>query len=181
MVRVEQRSWTADAGWRASPADGEPGGFPAELALLFGSGAALRDASLVGDVRRRYPGARLLGCSTAGEIHGTQVLDDSLCVTAVHLEGTTVQGAKATLADPKDSYEAGRRLVAELPKEGLVHVFVLSDGHVVNGSALVAGLAAGLPPLVRVTGGLAGDGERFGETVVLWDEPGAGAIAALGF
>ena len=69
-----------------------------------------------------------------------------------------------------DGYDAGAYLAAALPSEGLAHVFVLSDGHHVNGTRLVAGLTAGLPAGVRITGGLAGDGERFGETLVLWDQ-----------
>jgi len=46
-------------------------------------------------------------------------------------------------------------------------VFVLSDGLCVNGTPLVAGLTAGLPRGVAITGGLAGDGSRFARTWVL--------------
>jgi hypothetical protein len=46
-------------------------------------------------------------------------------------------------------------------------VLVLSDGLHVNGSALVAGLTAGLPPTVSITGGLAADGDRFKTTLVI--------------
>jgi hypothetical protein len=64
----------------------------------------------------------------------------------------------------------------------LVHVFVLSDGLHVNGSELVAGLVSHLPPQVAVTGGLSGDGARFGETLVLADRaPCENVVAALGF
>ena len=44
-----------------------------------------------------------------------------------------------------DSYEAGRRLALDLPDEGLVHVLVIADGTLVNGSALVRGLNDHLP------------------------------------
>jgi hypothetical protein len=51
----------------------------------------------------------------------------------------------------------------------------------VNGSDLVKGLISHLPPQVSLTGGLSGDGERFKETLVLWDDPPErDAIAALG-
>src|SRR4030095_14484500 len=46
-------------------------------------------------------------------------------------------------------------------------VFVLCDGLNVNGSRLVAGLNHTLPENVVVTGGLAGDGQRFASTWVL--------------
>src|SRR6185436_19463373 len=61
------------------------------------------------------------------------------------------------------------------------HVLVLSDGLKVNGSELVRGLTKSLPTDITVTGGLAGDGARFGETLVFLDgAPETGTIAALG-
>jgi hypothetical protein len=133
------------------------------------------------DVRKAYPQAHLLGCSTAGEICGTRVLDDSLVVTAVHFERTQVKGTSTTIAGKEDSFAAGERLAATIEKDGLVHVLVLSDGLTINGSELVEGLLAGLPAGVTVTGGLSGDGERFRETLVVWDEaPRSNLIAVLG-
>ena len=70
-----------------------------------------------------------------------------------------------------DSHRVGSRLARSLPGEGLAHLFVLSDGLNVNGSALVKGLTKELPPHVNVTGGLSGDGDRFGETFVMCDGP----------
>jgi hypothetical protein len=70
-------------------------------------------------------------------------------------------------------------LIAELNAPDLRHVFVLSDGLQINGSELAQGLnQAGIP----VTGGLAGDGTRFGKTWVMANAPAqSGRIAALGF
>ena len=64
----------------------------------------------------------------------------------------------------------------------MTHVFVCSDGTKVNGSELVRGMLRHLPADVVVTGGLAGDGERFEQTLVFADgQPAVGRIAALGF
>ncbi len=61
-------------------------------------------------------------------------------------------------------------------------MLVLSDGHYVNGSRLVSGLNAVLPDSVVVTGGLAGDGDRFERTWVLKDgRPHSGLVSAVGF
>ena len=128
-----------------------------------------------------YTVSNLLGCSTAGEIYGTQVSDGGLVVTAVQFEHSEIRGAQLTLDQTNNSKEAGERLAEAIPKEGLVHVFVLSDGLKVNGSELVAGLVAHLPPEVTVTGGLSGDGERFAETMVVWNDcPAANSVAILG-
>jgi hypothetical protein len=177
-MRIEQSCWTAGDGWRAEAAKGNAAGDCA-LVLAFGSREALATPGLLDDLRRRHPGARLVGCSTAGEIRGTEVHDDSLVATALAFDASSVRGACVRLERP-DGFEAGSRLAAELPFEGLRHVFVLADGHAVNGTALLAGLASRLPASVSVTGGLAADGERFGETVVLWDEPLVGGVVAVG-
>jgi hypothetical protein len=61
-------------------------------------------------------------------------------------------------------------------------VFVLSDGLNVNGSALVAGLCGVIGADIPLTGGLAGDGAEFRETIVGADcAPRPHTIAAIGF
>jgi len=156
-------------------------GSAAQLVLLFGSPACLRQTAWQEDIARAYPKAHQLGCSTAGEIYGTEVSDETLVATAVAFEHTRLQGASLTLDEVSDSYQAGERLADSLPQESLVHVLVIADGQNVNGSALVAGLTQHLPAGVTLTGGLAGDGDRFQETLVLWDAPPASnTIAVLG-
>ena len=61
--------------------------------------------------------------------------------------------------------------------------FVLSDGQGINGSDLAAGLKHNLPNNVCITGGLAGDGANFQETLVLFDNcpPEKDIVVALGF
>ncbi|MBI3765094.1 MAG: FIST C-terminal domain-containing protein [Ignavibacteriales bacterium] len=153
----------------------------AQLVLVFGATPILKDRLHYDYLRKIYPNAHLLGCSTAGEICGTEVTDDSLVVTAIQFEHTRVHGARIKINEVKDSHEAGMRLAKSINKEGLVHVFVLSDGLGVNGSELVKGLTSQLPPEVTVTGGLSGDGDRFSETLVLWDEkPEKDVVAIIG-
>jgi hypothetical protein len=154
---------------------------PVHLVLAFGATSLLRDHEHIKRLGSVYPGAHIFGCSTAGEICGTRVLDESLVVTAVHFESTRLHGAKIKLNTVKNSREAGERLAQHLKPEGLAHVLVLSDGLKVNGSDLVKGLTACLPKDVTVTGGLSGDGARFHETLVAWDGPAeSDTVAVLG-
>jgi hypothetical protein len=176
---IEQTSWTSQAGWRPAP----PArlGDTAQLVLLFGSRAVLLAQEQIDAVRRAYPLAILLGCSTAGEIYDTQVLDDSLTVTAIHFESSQVRGAAIPIAQAADSFSAGLRLAEALDQPGLVHVFVLSEGLQINGSDLVDGLTQHLPTHVTVTGGLSADSSNFAETLVVWNgQPRSGTIAAVG-
>ncbi|MBM3299977.1 MAG: FIST C-terminal domain-containing protein [Deltaproteobacteria bacterium] len=179
-MKIEQRNWTEADHWMLQAGRALEG--PAHLVLMFGATAVLRDRKRIDDVRVRYPGAHILGCSTAGEICGTQVCDHSLVTTAVKFEDTQIKGAQVSLAEAGDSFNAGQFLGKALDSEGLVHVLVLSDGLGVNGSHLVRGLTKHLPDKVTVTGGLAGDGERFKETLVMWDDAiKEDMVAAAGF
>ncbi|HEX7180586.1 MAG TPA: FIST N-terminal domain-containing protein [Thermoanaerobaculia bacterium] len=179
-MKIEQFRWLAGQWEPRAPGGGLRDA--AQLVLIFGGLGLLRDPGLREEIRVAYPRAHCFGCSTAGDIFGTQVSDDSLVVTAVHFERTRVHGSRTRIAGPEDSFAAGERLARSLEKDGLVHVFVLSDGLNVNGSALVKGLASQLPSDVTVTGGLSADGARFRETLVIWgDAPEEPSIAALGF
>lgn len=176
-MQTEQRIWTAADGW--SPKHNRLK--DAQLVLVFGAKGRLADPARLADVRQAYPDAHVVGGSTAGEIAGTHVLDGSVVTTAVHFERTALQVASIDLARGEGSQRAGERLAGQLPTNGLVHVFVVSDGQHVNGSDLVRGMANVLPPGVAVTGGLAGDGSDFRSTLTVSDA-GAheGRLTALG-
>ncbi len=178
-MQIEQTRWRQARGWEPEL----PGqlGTEAQLVLLFGSPACLKQTAWQDEIKRAYPKAHRLGCSTAGEIYGTEVTDETLVATAIAFEQTRLHGVSLKLSDVSDSYRAGEQLASSLPHESLVHVLVISDGQNVNGSQLVAGLTQNLPAGVTLTGGLAGDGDRFQETLVLWDAPPTpNTIAVLG-
>lgn len=185
-MRVEHTLTSAEGTSEAQRTGGPVGG-DAALVLAFGAPERIQDGRWLRDVRTRHPRAVVCGCSTAGEVSGTRVLDGSLTTTAVAFEGTRVRGARTTLRHPEDSRDAGRRLAGTLDDDGLVHVFVLSDGLHVNGSELVEGFRERLPAGVGVTGGLAADGDRFRRTFVVLDAPDDPepaheyAVAAVGF
>ncbi len=178
-MKIEQGSWTAAGGW--SPATGSLGG-EANLVLVFGGTSLLAKGGALAELRGRYPKAKLLGCSTSGEIRDVEVTDDSIVATAVHFEHTSIVGHRATIDDPGKSRAIGKELAGKLSHDGLRHVFVLSDGLKVNGSELVTGIVEALPSSVTVTGGLSGDGARFETTLVFYDgDPTPGTIALVGF
>jgi hypothetical protein len=122
------------------------------------------------DVHRpQFGDAHWLGCTTAGEISGQGVSDDSCAITAVRFDHAQVQAASTRLGGMEDSFAAGQRLAHALPQTDLRCVVVLGQGVNINGSALIAGLTQVLSPGVLLTGGLAGDGANFKQTCVLHD------------
>jgi hypothetical protein len=175
---IEQVRWTQAAGWEPH-APGRMRPAP-QFVLVFAARDVLESVPPLEDVRRAYPAARILGCSTGGEICDTRVTNETLVATAVHFEHARVEGALVPIGS--DSREAGRRLAAVLPPEGLRHAFVLVDGLAIDGTEFAHGLRAGLPAQVAVTGGLAGDGSRSQRATVVWGgEPGPGTAAIVGF
>ncbi len=178
-MELRQTLWTSAEGWApALPKSDDQ----SQYVMVFGSTHLLQNRNLLGEIRKSHPKALLLGCSTAGEIEGTRVLDDSLVVTAAKFSFTELRQVSTNIIGPQDSHQAGARLANALSKDGLVHVFALSDGLRINGSELVKGLTANLPESVQVTGGLAADADRFQRTLVLHgDEPHEGTVAAVGF
>ncbi|HEY8995247.1 MAG TPA: FIST N-terminal domain-containing protein [Lacunisphaera sp.] len=188
-MKTEQRKWTEARGWTPAAAGLIAKSCP--LILVFGDTRVLRKKDLIAALRHDYPVAHIFGCSTAGEIFGTVVSDDSLVVTAVQFERTPFLSVQVDLQRIPDGFEAGAEIARKLPpsirdsatgaEEKLAHVLVLCDGLKVNGTDFVAGLVSQLPEGVTPTGGLAGDGARFGETLVFRDDvPERDSIAALG-
>ena len=160
-MNIEQFLWTQQKGWQ--PALEKASLKDAQLILIFGSTAVLKLKKDFDVIRRAYPGASFVGCSTAGEICGTQVTDDSLVVTVVQFKKTTLKAVTLNINQAQDSYRIGEELAAKFPTENLVHVFVLSEGLNINGSELVKGITSVLPQKVAATGGLSGDGSNFKE------------------
>ncbi len=178
-MQIEQTLFTTSQGW--SRLTQTSLGDEAQLVLLFGETSLIKDIKRIGELRFNYPNARIFGCSTAGEIVDAQVKESCLVATAIHFDATRFEIVNETIHDIQQSEQVGHTLAAKLAREGLVHVFVLSDGLNVNGSALIKGLHDKLPSGVTVTGGLSADMDRFSETLVLCDgEPASHVVGLLG-
>jgi hypothetical protein len=151
------------------------------LVLAFGASKFAAQTEPWQSLRSTYPASQILGCSTSGEILGSKVTDATVSVAVARFDHARLASASAPVDSADDSFRAGADLARRLMEPTLRGLIVLSDGLRVNGSALVRGLNAHLPPSVIVTGGLAGDGDRFQNTWVLdRGQPRAGLVAALG-
>jgi hypothetical protein len=180
-VQIEQFHWSSAAGWQ--PRSPGASHHDTHLVLAFGSRPLLQTSAVLGEIRQAYPKAFVTGCSTAGEICGEHVFDDTVVVTAFRFEKSTCAGVSVTLSEAGTSDAAGALLASRLPHhDQLRHVVVFSDGLQVNGTDLVRGLGRVLPSSATVTGGLSADGPHFTSTCVVVDGvPETGAIVAVGF
>jgi hypothetical protein len=177
-MQVETVTYRAASGW-----SGElpPLNSDSTLLLAFGAPAFFDEPEVWKELVHVYPDAVIAGCSTAGEIEGAEVSDDSVVLAVVRFDHSSVRGVHVGIGSAADSLQAGRQLGHDLLRPDLSAVIVLSEGLGVNGTDLVRGLNEVLGPDVIVTGGLAGDGDRFESTWVLVDGvPRAKAIVAVG-
>ncbi|MEY4744988.1 MAG: hypothetical protein RL272_933 [Candidatus Parcubacteria bacterium] len=179
-MRIQQKKWTKENGWQAVPGGKKPK--KAQLTLVFGGRALLEKPETFEDVRKQSAGDVIM-CSTAGEIMDGEVSDGTLALTEIEFEKSKIEVRETDIRGADDSRAAGERLSKELPKDGLVHAMVFSDGLMVNGTELVGGLLSNLAALdVSVTGGLVGDGPDFKKTLVgLNSAPASGKVVLVGF
>lgn len=168
--------WTNKSGWTLP--DAAP-----QLVLYFGATSLLdAGAPAVRELAAKFPGAVVCGCSTAGEILGSRVFDESIVAAIVQFQSTQVRAVAESTAGNADSRRVGRCAAEKLTTPDLRHVLILSDGLSVNGTALVAGFREILAPDVAITGGLAGDGSRFQKTLVgIGHEVKPDQVVAIGF
>ena len=176
----EQFHWLPDSGW--NPPLASKVAQTAQIVFLFGSFEIVSSPEWLGHVRRTFPQAHIVGCTTGGEIHGVRVSDDTAVVTAVYLRKSSIQTTLVRVEGEEASYRAGKQLIEQLDPVGLRHVFIVSDGLLVNGSDLLAGVNEALPTGVSASGGFAGDGHRFERAWVWCDTaPAQSTAVAIGF
>jgi hypothetical protein len=167
---------------RLSAADLEPlQSLNPQLVLVFASLGAMRSGIAMDDLQAALPGAQWMGCSTAGEISGQGVADNSIVVTGIRFDSPDFRVASEPIRGMADSRGAGERLGLQLVAPGLRYVIVLGQGADINGSALVDGLQASVGATVVISGGLAGDAGNFSGSLVLGpDGIRSDAVVALG-
>lgn len=152
-----------------------------QVGLIFGPAALVKKA--LPGLRSTFANVAFMGCSTADEIYGLDVHTNSLVLTLIRFEKTPVRVISMPVSDGQ-SLTVGENIASELLAKDLRHVLVFSDGLHTNGSDLVRGLRLGLPGHVTISGGLAGDGDRFSQTYVyhndVSDSPRAVALGLYG-
>lgn len=176
-MRAEQLTWSGESGWVGSGA--APG--QADLVIYFGTRQSLGCGTRYQELKSMFPDAHIMGCSTGGQIHNDDVTDD-IAALAVKFDNTKIRLATQTIAGAQDSKICGQAIGRSLGALDLAGMFVLCDGMNVNGSALVAGITDVIGHGIPVTGGMAGDGADFKQTIVGGDsEPVSNFVAAVGF
>ncbi len=177
-MKTEQTIWTAESLWNNQ----QPQLHDAQLVLCFIGIDLKNQEDLYDSLKGHYPKADIIFCSTAGEIAGDQILDNSAVCTAIQLEKTKIKIHRQTIRHTDDSFECGQHLANAMLADDLKSILILSEGTISNGDFLIQGVNSVVPHNVLVTGGLAGDSGRFTQTYVGVNEVAQpGVIASIGF
>ncbi len=181
-MRVRQEIYSGDTGWETSDSEKNFENQRCNLVLAFGAKNLVNSKEIFKELQNKYPNAQVVVCSTAGEIAGLNVQDNTIVSTAIIFEKTRVETIVVNIEEFESSFDAGKLLAEKLKSESLKHVLIISDGQLVNGSELVKGTNTVLTPDIPVTGGLAGDGNEFLGTIVgLNEDMREGNIVGIGF
>ncbi len=174
-MKISQLRWIPSTGWETPPLAARE----SQLVLAFSDSNYFRQAACYEALRSMFPVAHIVGCSSAGNVHGIKISDDDIVVTAIRFDKGRIRLVQTQTASEQNLQTTADQLMRELSAPDLQHAFALSDGLTVNGSDFASGLnLAGIP----ITGGLAGDGTRFSSTWVMADAPAAqNQIAVIGF
>ena len=180
---IQQQHWTPSNGWQIIQGEKSIDQNQFDLILAFGERDLLEeDLTSIQELRTLYPHACLITCSSSGEILRNTIYDHTITATAIAFESTKFKVFSLNIKDFDESVEVGKALASMIPSEGLGHIFVLSDGIMVNGSTLVQGLDQSFHGKVPITGGLAGDSLRFERTLLgIDDDIREGNVVAIAF
>lgn len=153
----------------------------ANWVLAFGERIVLETTKSFDYLKNLYPNADIVINSTSGEIYNDSVHDDSIVVTAIQFEKTSIKSFEIDISSHYESGIAGEKIAEALVGDDLRTIFIISDGGRVNGSELIASLNKKTSEEILISGGLAGDAARFEKTLVgLNHEPKEGKIVAVG-
>ncbi len=153
------------------------------LVLVFGNRHLLENENIYEEISTFFPGGHIVFGTTAGEILGYEVHDNIVALTAIEFENSSFLVRTKNMADFDNNGEAlGASLILDFPKEGLRYLFLVAEGSIVNGSALIKGIEQNKETTVGLSGGMCGDDDRFEITMASYNEnPIAGEIVGIGF
>ena len=152
------------------------------LVLIFGASEFFDNDQAIQDLIKHYPSSHILGCSTAGEIHNQDILDNSLTVSVTRFDHTSMKHLSVPISTPEEVEKAISEIANQLATPDLQGIFMLGSGLDVNFASIVREIQKSLGQDIPITGGVSGDGSRFERTWVLHDgKPTENMLTLVGF
>jgi hypothetical protein len=153
-----------------------------QLVLVMGDKSLISNPDILHEIKSRFSNALIPVISTAGEIFNNQSHENALVAIALYFEHTPLKVAEENIRNYTDSISLGKSIAQSLPMESLQYIMILSCGSLVNGEDLIRGITSITGNDILITGGMAGDGDRFKKTMLgCSSEPEEGNVILIGF
>lgn len=177
-MKKAQYRWSKDTGWSlesGSALDHED----IQLVVVFASPQCIHGPGL-GELHDRFPNARIVGGSSAGNILGPHSTDDDMVATAIHFDHSRIEVRMVEMDASRDIFNDVSEMARSLLQDDLRLIMTLSDGLNINGSRLAE--AVSVSDTIPVVGGLMGDNGDFKQTYVILDgKIHSDAVILIGF
>ncbi len=182
MIKLEQLLWNTVGYWSPLPTLSSFNTDEANLVMYFGDVKVLDNDEVFSQLKKRYPNAHIVGCSGAGEILNSEILDEAAVAVALTFENTTIKVSSTSYSTESNVFELGQELANKLAAPNLQTAMAFCDGINIDGHGLVDGLKSVLGDAIPIFGGLASDGFKVGHTLVGVDEPPSpNKLSCVGF
>ncbi len=152
-----------------------------QLVLVYADRKVLEQNEVLTELHHQFPEAKIIACSTAGEIHQRNTSENAAVCLAISFDKTKISVQQDNIKNHSNSKELGQSTAQQFNQDGLQYLMVVSDGNLINGDDLIEGIKSVIHPDVCISGGLAGDGARFEKTLVgLYPDVKEGNLVLLG-
>jgi hypothetical protein len=142
-----------------------PSSLSPQLVLVFGSRLTIEASpSFYSSLKSLFPVADILTTSSAGNIIDESLLDDTIIATAVEFTKTKLKTGFFELGKVDDK-TLGEQVANYFMAPDLVNILVFSCSGI-NAGNILLGINGVLKGSVSVSGGVAGDDNRFQKTLV---------------
>jgi hypothetical protein len=163
-MNIQQISWDKENGW-----DTKTGlQSSSNLVFVFADTDYFYEERCYQDLASFYPKADIIGCSSSGNIRNTKVSDNNLTVLALQFKKSWIKSICIDHDSSSNIADEIQQALKDFPRENLRHCFILCDGLNVNSTDLAESLSINVNH-ISITGGLAGDADRFAKTGTMFN------------
>jgi hypothetical protein len=171
-MKNAQARYTSQTGWKNLPEQNEIWNSERTLIFIFSSPCFINDPAPFQLLKNMFPLARIVGCSTAGEIQDANLSDDSVVAHLSYFESSHFKIEYEKITSPIESFRIGQELANRISTDcsDMRGAFIFADGLKTNGTKFIEGVNSVLIQKdIPIGGGLAGDGKNFNNTFLIID------------
>ncbi len=121
---------------------------------------------ILSDLKNYFPDIDITTISTGGSITNESTMVDSPYAVLMHLEKSVCKSKLFSFSDYTSEQDMGQDILKQSLQPDLKHILIFTVGNEYNIGNLLQGLNEDLPEGVSISGGIAGDGNRFEEAIV---------------